>query len=228
MKYEIYCDESCIEALYDKSAHEYTVIGGVWIPADKRQEVKTLLKNIKMKYRKHGELKWNKIAPSSVDMYLEVINMFLQLPFIRFRAICVKAADINHERFNNGNGEIGFYKFYFQLIQHWLLHDNEYLLFLDHKVNGYKHRVNELCHILNLASMANVLQAQALPSNQSILIQLADVLTGTVAATFNGNVKGAKKQICDRLVEYIGHPIQGTGVTEDKFNVFEMKLRTEW
>ena len=99
---------------------------------------------------------------------------------------------------------------------------------MDHKVNGYKHRVNELGRILGMASMVTMLQAQALPSNQSILIQLADVLVGAVAASFNGEVKGAKKQICDRIISYIGHPIQGTGVNEEKFNIFEMKLRTEW
>ena len=228
MKYEIYCDESCIEALYDKSAHEHTVIGGIWIPAENRAELKALMKQIKAKYCKYGEWKWNKISPSTLEMYLEIIDTFFQQPSIRFRAICIKVSDINHDRFNNGSGELGFYKFYFQLIQHWLLQNNKYLLFLDHKVNGYKHRVNELGRILGMASMVTMLQAQALPSNQSILIQLADVLVGAVAASFNGEVKGAKKHICDRIRSYIGHPIQGTGVNEEKFNIFEMKLRTEW
>ena len=42
MKYEIYCDESCWEALYDKDSHQYASIGGIWIPAEKRQEMKAL------------------------------------------------------------------------------------------------------------------------------------------------------------------------------------------
>ena len=32
MNYEVYCDESCVEALFDKESHKYAVIGGVWIP----------------------------------------------------------------------------------------------------------------------------------------------------------------------------------------------------
>ncbi len=45
MKYEIYCDESCWEALYDKKSHQYAVIGGVWIPSEFRQEGKTIISN---------------------------------------------------------------------------------------------------------------------------------------------------------------------------------------
>ena len=40
MKYEIYSDESCIEAIYDKQAHQYTAIGGIWIPAEYRNRHK--------------------------------------------------------------------------------------------------------------------------------------------------------------------------------------------
>lgn len=32
-------------------------------------------------------------------MYKELVNMFFDHPQMRFRAICIKAAEINHERF---------------------------------------------------------------------------------------------------------------------------------
>lgn len=63
MKYEIYCDESCWEALYDKDSHHFAAIGGIWIPAEKRQEIKTYVGNLKIKYSLHGEMKWNHISP---------------------------------------------------------------------------------------------------------------------------------------------------------------------
>ena len=130
MNYEIYCDESCWEALYDKDSHLYAAIGGVWIPAEKRQEVKTYIGNLKNKYGLHGEMKWNRICPKSVEMYKELVNYFFDDEQIRFRAICIKAAEVNHERFNAGNGELGFYKFYFQLIHHWMLMGNSYQVFV--------------------------------------------------------------------------------------------------
>lgn len=230
MKYEIYCDESCWEALYDKDSHQYAVIGGVWIPAEKRQDVKARIADLKRKYGLFGEMKWNRICPGSVEMYKELIKYFFDDEQIRFRAICIKASEVNHERFNAGNGELGFYKFYFQLIHHWMVMGNSYQVFVDYKTNGYQHRVKELGSILNNASTAVLTQIQALPSEESVLIQLADVLTGAVASSFNNQgKKSAAKQCIRELIEKrLGHGIKGTSLGETKFNVFNINLRKDW
>lgn len=228
MKYEIYCDESCIEALFNSEAHKYAVIGGIWLPAESREGMKNAIYNIKKKYGKLGEMKWNKVSPSSIKLYKELIDLFFDTYQVRFRAICIEANKVNHKTFNNGNGELGFYKFYFQLIQHWLINGNEYNLFLDYKVNGYKHRVHELGKILQASTNASLNVAQALPSEQSVLIQLADVLTGATAAAFNCTAKGSKQEICQHIEKYIGHTICRTDVREQKFNVFDINLRKGW
>lgn len=230
MKYEIYCDESCWEALYNKNSHRFAAIGGIWIPAEKRQELKEYINNLKTKYGLHGEMKWNHICPKSVEMYKELVNMFFDDSQIRFRAICIKAADINHERFNAGNGELGFYKFYFQLIHHWMLMGNTYQIFLDNKTNGYQHRVQELGTILNNTSTAEMEQIQALPSEESVLIQLADVMTGAVASAFNSkkSQSRAKQSIREMIEKRMGRRICATKASEPKFNVFSINLRKDW
>lgn len=230
MKYDIYCDESCWEALYDKKSHDYAAIGGVWIPTDRRQAVKGLIGELKAKYGLHGEMKWNRICPSSVEMYKELVNMFFDDEQMRFRAICIKASEVNHERFNSGSGELGFYKFYFQLIHHWMLMGNSYQVFLDFKTNGYRHRVKELGTILNNASTAELKQIQALPSEESVLIQLADVLTGAVASAFNSSksVSDSKQCIRELIEAWLEHGIMGTWASEPKFNVFNINLRKDW
>lgn len=230
MRYEIYCDESCVEALFDKEAHKYAVIGGVWIPADYRGAIKNSINHIKSQYHMLGEMKWNKISPSNEKMYIDLIDLFFSTYQVRFRAICIETEKINHVSFNNGSGELGFYKFYFQLIQHWLLPDNEYYLYVDHKINRNKHRVHDLGKILQYSSNSIIAQAQALPSQQSVLIQLADVLTGSVAASFNSSINehGSKNNICQRIEQYIGHEIQSTSIAEQKFNVFDINLRKGW
>ena len=230
MKYEIYCDESCWEALYDKDSHNYAAIGGVWIPADKRQEAKTLIVNLKKKYGLYGEIKWNHICPKSIEMYKELVRMFFDNEQFRFRAICIKSADVNHDLFNAGNGELGFYKFYFQLIHHWMLMGNSYQIFLDYKTNGYQHRVQELGKILNNASTAELTKIQALPSEESVLIQLADVLTGAVASAFNNPTltSDSKQSIRELIEKRLGHNIMGTPAGESKFNVFNINLRKDW
>lgn len=230
MKYEIYCDESCWEALFNKNAHTYAVIGGVWIPAEERQSLKAAIREMKERHGLYGEMKWKHICPMSVALYKELISLFFNNKKIRFRAICIKAKEVNHNRFNAGNGELGFYKFYFQLIHHWMMMGNSYQIFLDYKTNGYQHRVQELGLILNNASTAELTQIQALPSEESVLIQLADVLTGAVASAFNNKAvsSNSKRTIRDLIESNLGHPIKGTTAGEPKFNVFNINLRKDW
>lgn len=230
MRYEIYCDESCWEALYDKEAHQYAAIGGIWIPADFRQNAKMLINGLKAKYGLYGEMKWNRICPRSEDMYLELIDVFFRYDEMRFRTICIKSDDVNHERFNAGNGELGFYKFYFQLIHHWMLMGNSYQVFVDYKTNGYQHRVQELGAILDNTSTAELVQIQALPSDESVLIQLADVLTGAVASAFNciKTDSLSKQRVRNMIEERLGGKIAATRVSESKFNVFNINLRKDW
>ena len=54
MKFEVYCDESCLEALKNKKEHFFMGIGGIWMPAEMRDKFKTELKQIKSKYNVKG------------------------------------------------------------------------------------------------------------------------------------------------------------------------------
>ena len=230
MNYEVYCDESCIEALFDKESHDYTVIGGVWIPSDSRQDIKKKLNAIKSRYGKMGELKWNKVSPVTKDMYKEIIDLFFNTYNIRFRAITVRTKQVNNKVFNDGSGELGFYKFYFQLIQKWLIEGNSYKVFLDYKVNAQRSRVQDLCRILRYSTTAIVELTQSLPSEQSVLIQLADVLTGVVASAFNDDeeTKESKREVRQHVEQYLRHRIDSTPPSEQKFNVFNINLRRGW
>lgn len=229
MKYEIYCDESCVEAIFDKDAHKYAAIGGIWIPADFRQELKTSLNEIKAKHDIKGEFKWNKVSPMTVEMYKEIISFFFNSLNIRFRIILLESEKINNKMFNENCPELGFYKFYYQLISHWLYCGNEYSIFLDYKVNANRHRVNELKKILNCSSNSVVQSTQALPSDESVAIQLADILTGAVCAKFNERTTSdAKLSIIKHIESLLGHEIMNTSKDEFKFNVFNMNLRQDW
>ena len=229
MKYEVYCDESCWEALFNKDSHEFVVLGGIWICADNRNDIKAYIKGLKQKYNIHGELKWNRVCPSTFELYEELISYFFDNDFIRFRSICIKASEVNNAMFNGGNGELGFYKFYFQLLNKWITGDNTYSIFIDHKINGNQHRIQDLGRYLEYTSIANIAQIQALPSEESLLIQFADILTGVVATSFNNKIKSkAKLDIISLIKKKLGHDIQATNPSEPKFNVFRINLRRGW
>jgi hypothetical protein len=76
MKFDIYCDESCLEALTKKESHPFVGIGGLWLPTEKREETKTSLKDICRRHNINKEFKWNKLSPYYLDFYKEIIDYF--------------------------------------------------------------------------------------------------------------------------------------------------------
>lgn len=232
MNFEVYCDESGLEALSRKEEHLYSAIGGIWLPEDNRADLKNGLKAVKEKHGIHGELKWQKLSPSYFELYRDIIDYFFQTEFIRFRVILIESSKVDHIRFNNTDPELGFYKFYYQLLHHWIFDFNDYNIFVDLKVNRDKNRLKELRNVLDLSNLTSgISQVQGLPSEQSLGIQLADILTGLVASKFNREIKeGSAKDALIQHIEQnlIGRSIGPTPKWEEKFNVFKINLQGGW
>ena len=230
MDFEIYCDESGIEALSQKDAHLFSAIGGIWMPASYRSDFKEKMRDIKEKHKIHGELKWKKLSPSYFKLYSDVVNYFLKTPELRFRVIMLESKIIDNYKFKNKDAELGFYKFYYQLLTHWIYDFNCYAIYLDHKVNRDKGRVNELKKVLNNSNLTtHIKTVQALPSHQSLGIQMADILTGLAASKFNSEISGvAKKDIIKEVEAVLEKPLAPTPKWEEKFNIFKINLQGGW
>ena len=231
MNFEVYCDESGLEALNDKKAHIFSSIGGIWMPSDYRLEFKDSLKHIRSKHKIFGEFKWSKVSPYYLDFYSDIIDFFFSTDNLRFRVILMESDKIDNYKFHNGDSELGFYKFYYQLLHHWILDFNEYDIFLDLKTNRERNRLNSLHKVLNNANLtSNIKQVQWLPSNESPGIQLADFLTGLVGAKFNNKTTSdAKLALINKVeVDHIKRQISPTPKSEEKFNVFRINLNGGW
>ncbi len=230
MDFEVYCDESGIEALTRKEAHRYTAIGGIWMPAGYRGVFKERVNQIKQQHNIRGELKWQKVSPAFAGVYNDLLNYFFDTAELRFRVILIEARTVDNYRFNDKDAELGFYKFYYQLLHHWIFDFNKYDIFLDYKINRNKGRLNELKKVLmasNLTSDVNLVQA--LRSDESLGIQLADVLTGLVAAKFNNEISShTKKDLIILAESRIQKDILPTPKWEEKFNVFKINLQGGW
>lgn len=231
MDFEVYCDESGLEALTNKDAHLFTSIGGIWIPSDRRNDLKHGILTIKQKHDIQGELKWQKFSPTYFKLYQDVIDFFFAADYIRFRVIIIETDKVDNFRFNDQDAELGFYKFYYQLLHHWIYDFNKYNIFLDLKVNRNKGRLRELQKVLDNSNLSSdICQVQGLPSEQSLGIQLADVLTGLVAAKFNAEVTSTAKLSLIQYVEdqYLHKAISATPKWEEKLNVFKINLKGGW
>ncbi len=231
MNYEIYCDESCQDVFTSqKTQCKYMFIGGLWLPADKREALKDDLHAIRLKHKMFSEIKWNKVSLSKINFYMDLVNYFFDKnDDMRFRCVVVDKNKVNLVKYHDADAELGFYKFYYQLLHHWILDFNTYAIYLDIKTSRVRNRLKTLHQCLRRANLSSEIKIlQALPSHENIFIQITDLLLGAVNAKFNGQVSGtAKKQIVDRIEARLGHKITATSKGYPKFNIFQIDLAGE-
>lgn len=233
MRFEVYCDETLPDLF--TSAHpdaRFLLIGSLWLPADLREVVKARITGLRQQHGVHGELKWRKVSPSKVAFYSDLIDLFMSFELnLRFRCIAVAHQEINLG-FHNGDAELGFYKFYYQVLHHWILVQNEYTVFCDLKRNRDRTRLATLERVLNNANPTSIIRnVQSLPSSEVVLLQLCDVLLGAVSARINErtDLGAAKESVIAHLEQRLNRRRLGpTLKSEEKVNIFKIRLGGGW
>jgi len=233
MKFEVYCDESRPDLLCSQNpTAQYMVIGSLWLPSERRERMKMDIHALRNKHRIGGEFKWQKVSPSRIDYYRELVDWFVAMgDDLRFRCIAVDHSQVNLLHFHGNDKELGFYKFYYQMLHHWILDFNEYTVFCDFKSNRVRTRLSELQRCLANANLSSeIINVQTIRSKESVLIQTADVLTGIAAAKLNNNLKAgsAKWELVSHMEQALGRQIAPTYRGEQKFNVFNIDLNGGW
>jgi type III secretory pathway component EscV len=230
MKFDVYCDESSPDLLYHREASKYSLIGSLWLPHENRTEFKQSVTEIKEKHHYYSEIKWKKVSNNHKDFFIDLINYFFETEFLRFRSIVIESDKIDLVKFNKGDAELGFYKFYYQLLHHWLLDFNEYNIFLDYKTDKERFRINDLWKALNNSNFTtSISNVQSLPSKQSLGIQFTDLMLGAINGKFNSGVTSeAKLSIISKIEELLKREISPTGKNVEKFNVFKINLQGGW
>ncbi len=233
MRFDVYCDESRPDMIHSKNPNgSHLVIGSLWLPHETRDELKSMIHILRDRFKVGGEFKWGKVSPSREPFYQALIDLFMnQSDDLRFRCIAVKRNQVDLIRYHKGDQELGFYKFYYQLLHHWILDFNEYRVICDHKTNRDRTRLHALQNCLSNANLSSkIAGVQAIRSEESVLLQFADLLTSAAAARLNGSLstETAKGRLIDSLEKQLSRRIAPTPKSESKFNVFEIKLGGGW
>ena len=185
MDIDVYCDETLHDLFTSKkSNNQFMFIGSLWIERHLREEIKQKIKELRKKYSCWGEIKWVNVTPSKREFYIELINLFFSYGMqMRFRCIMVDPQKVLWS-YHAEDKELGFYKFYYQLLHKWIRDFNSYKIFFDIKANRDLSRLTILKKILtNQYQNSYVEQIQALPSKEVVLIQLTDLLLGATSAS---------------------------------------------
>jgi hypothetical protein len=233
MNFDVYCDESHPDAFTSHNPRgDYLVIGSLWLPTADRAKHKAALHALREQHKIGPEFKWSKLSRSRLPFYAAVVEWFFaQGDAVRFRAIAVDRRKLDLLKFHENDAELGFYKFYYQLLQTWILDYNRYALFCDWKSNRKADRLRVLKQCLSRSNLsAEVAELQPVPSEESVLIQCVDVLTGAVAARINRTLRpgSTKSALVETLERYLGHVIGHTSKGEQKFNVFNINPGGGW
>ncbi|MHB1398681.1 MAG: DUF3800 domain-containing protein [Trichloromonadaceae bacterium] len=232
MKFEVYCDESHPDLFTSANPRgQYLMIGSLWLPVELRAEIKHKILELRQHHQAWGEIKWSKVSPNRQSFYLDLVDLFFSYgDNLRFRCIAVDRQQVDLALHEN-DGELGFYKFYYQLLHHWILDFNEYRIFCDAKANRDPKRLSVLQRCLARANLSSEIQSiQSLPSKEVVLIQLCDLLLGAASSRLNKTMQqgAAKCAVVQRLESALGRTLAPTHKGEEKFNIFKIRLQGGW
>jgi hypothetical protein len=214
------------------------VIGAILCDREKKREYVHQIHLLKKKYNAQGEFGWKRISPNKQDFYFELINFFMKND-IGFKCIVIDKSKIDNETYNDGDSELGFYKFYYQMLKDSLEANNEYYIYLDWQQNREQHRFSTLKFYLQrkLEGRAKIACLEPVTSTNQPLIELADLFMGAVGYQYNNRRESqVKTTFCTKLANVLherepryfryGNLRTFTAKTEKRFNIFKWEPRS--
>jgi uncharacterized protein DUF3800 len=228
VKYVVYCDESRHEG---PQSHRYMAIGGLWLRSDRKLDLTKRFSSLCRSLGLNSEVKWSKASHKKLAEYKTLVDFFVHEDALRFRVIVVDQARVDAGRFHRGDRELGFYKFYYQMLVKWIEQGQEYLILLDFKQNQGANRYKDLRRVLErrFRAKATISDLTVINSSQSPLAQLCDLLTGSVAASCcsdrrTGSAKSELALYIARSVGFQSLAIACGDPGPSKFNIFRIRL----
>jgi len=220
----IYCDES---SHLENDGLQYMVLGAISCPKADARRVADDIRDIK---QAHGlppwsELKWVKVSPAKLSMYVALVEYFLGEPALRFRALIADKGQLKHATFGQSHDD-WYYKMYFQLLNPLLSPREQYRVYLDMKDTRGAMKVRNLWDVLCNSMFdfdRNIIESlQNVRSHEIQQMQLADVLCGLLAyANRKKEVSPAKSAMIQLLRERTQYQLdRSTLLSEPKLNLF--------
>jgi hypothetical protein len=225
MEFVVYCDES----RHDSSPqNQFMGIGGLWVPRSRKEDLSREFRLLREACGLKGEVKWSKVSAHKLEAYKKLADFFFSQEDLRFRIIIVDQPKVKIATFHGGDRELGFYKFYYEMLEKWIFPGNRYLVLLDFKKNKGADRYSSLRRYLELKTKGRawIDDLTVIDSYQSHLAQLCDVLTGVVAATWCRSTQGAKAELASYIGQKRGASLLASNSSPDltKFNIFKIRL----
>jgi hypothetical protein len=241
MIYHVYCDES--RQVRDR----FMVLGGIIIPSGNVAGFDKSMQKFRAEQNMHAELKWTKVSKQKIDQYRRFIDYFFaqnNADKLHFHALMIDNHKVNHAKFNQGDKELGFYKFYYQLLLNCFgrrycagAAQHKIHVYLDYRNSRYS--LEELKTILNAGirkrwgvTTSPFRAIEPRDSKKSEIIQLNDIVLGAIGFQKNGYelIEGsnpAKQNLMTYIAEQAGlkNLKDGTPISQRRFTLWNFQLR---
>ncbi len=223
--YNIYCDESCH---MENDHQQVMILGAVWCPLEKSQELSKHLREIKGRHgiRSEFETKWTKVSPAKKDFYIDLIDYFFDNEHLHFRALIIPDKSmLQHEKFGQDH-DTWYYKMYFDMLKVILSPDDCYRIYLDIKDTRGASKVKKLHDVLcnNMYDFQRriIERVQIVRSHEVEMLQLADLLIGAISYVNRGLTgSAAKLALIERMKKRSHYELTRTTLLlEKKINLF--------
>ena len=217
--FNIYCDESCH---LEHDHKPYMLLGNISCAYPQVKRHSERIKEIKKKHHFYAEIKWTNVSLSKLQFYLELIDYFFDTD-LKFRAIGVQKEYIQLEEPNTTFDDF-YYKMYYRLLNSKVDTTDHYNVYLDIKDTWSNTKANRLRDILNV-QFGVFRKVQCIRSEESLLLQMADLLMGAIAYEINVPEKrsGAKEKVLAQIKKHC--PDLAHSNSSNKLNLFFINLK---
>jgi len=172
------------------------------------------------------EIKWTKVSPAKIRLYLDIVDLFFDDDDLHFRALLVPdKVKLRHDVFGQSHDD-WYFKMYFDMLKFILSPDACYRIYLDIKDTRSAVKIAKLhdvlCNNIYDFSRRIIECVQTVRSHEMEILQLTDLLIGAVSYVNRGlTTSPAKQALVERIKECTHYSLkQSTLLREDKFNLF--------
>ena len=255
----IYADESCTQA----DQGDYMVIGGITCSKDTSKEIRKKINKLLSNNNlgKNFEFHFSQIKTKEIDIYKKLIDIFSEFYSkknnyksginqskiyreICFDSILIEQSKIDHNLFNNGDAELGFFRFYYHLlsstVNKYYVNGKEFHITIDAiRTKNPKMVPNlqkRLFKSVNNLSPNPVKMVQRQDSRAEVLLQMTDVILGCVSFKWNRETKIcqntklnaknlAKREVYNYLEKNLKIDLLKETIPGRSFNIWKLKLQ---
>ncbi len=212
MKCYIFTDES------NTNQARFMLIGGIWVDEQTLKKVNEECEIYKktIGWKSDTKFNWKNISNKALNNYIGFINIFFKYN-LQFNCIVIdsKEIDLKYNQYNDY--ELGFYIFYYMLLQENSVENIDYYILMDRMTIRRKNILEKIKYWLKTPYMGkskpkeiiNVKTIEFVDSKQYNLIQMTDLLLGAIGSHYNHrhlkpNIAQHKKDFAQYIAKYLG------------------------